>query len=235
LASFGKIGADIEKMDMDRTAWILEKRRSTEERYDSVYASIYDENWGGELDPSHQQFIEKFLNLCPPASLILDADCGTGRYWPSILASGRTVLGIDESEQMLLRARAKHPEVEVNKLGMQEMGYQDSFDGAICMDAMEFIFPEDFPVVLSNLCRAIKHKGILYFTVELADEADVDTAFVKGKEMGLPVVYGEWAHEGGYHYYPKIKQVKEWINQVGFCLLEDAYGDDYQHFLVRKE
>jgi SAM-dependent methyltransferase len=221
--------------NMNRSAWLQEVRRSTEERYDSVYAPIYDGNWGGEIAPSHQHFLEKFLNLCPPSSLILDAACGTGKYWPAILLSGRTVFGIDQSKQMLLHAKTKHPEVKVEKLGLQEMSFENAFLGAICMDAMEFVFPEDWPLVLNNLYRSIKPKSLLYFTVEVADETDIATAFAKGREMGLPVMCGEWAYEGGYHYYPKIGQVKEWINQAGFCLLEDTYGDEYQHFLVRKE
>ncbi len=221
-------------MYMNRTEWLQEKKRSTIDRYNTLYAPIYDENWGGEVDSSHQLFIEKFLSLCPPAGSILDAACGTGRYWPAILASGRTVFGIDQSEQMLLHAKAKHPDVRVKKLDIQEITYQDMFDGAICMDAMEFIFPEDWPLVLSNLHKAIKLNSPLYFTVEIADKADVDMAFSKGKELGLPVLYGEWAHEGGYHYYPGIEQVKKWISEVGFYLLEDAFGDEYQHFLVKR-
>ena len=115
------------------------------------------------------------------------------------------------------------------------MSFENAFDGAICVDAMEFIFPEDWPLVLSRLFNAIKSKSMLYFTVEIADDAGIDTAFEKGRNMGLPVVLGEWAHEGGYHYYPKLEQVREWISQVGFYLLEDAYGDEYQHFLARKQ
>jgi SAM-dependent methyltransferase len=220
---------------MNRSTWLRELRRSTEERYDSVYAPIYDDQWGGEIALSHQHFLEKFLDLCQPASRILDAACGTGKYWPPILSSGRTVFGIDQSKQMLLHANAKYPDVEVEKLGLQEMSYENAFHGAICIDAMEFVFPEDWLVVLNNLYRAIKHKCPLYFTVEIADETDIETDFRKGREMGLPVIYGESAHEGGYHYYPKIEIVKEWITQVGLILVEDAYGDEYQHFLVRKE
>jgi hypothetical protein len=53
--------------------------------------------------------------------------------------------------------------------------------------------------------------------------------------MGLPVVHGEWAQEGKYHYYPAIEQVKEWLHQARFELVDEAVGDDYHHFLVRKQ
>ena len=32
---------------MERAAWLKEKRRRAEERMDTLFAPIYDENWGG--------------------------------------------------------------------------------------------------------------------------------------------------------------------------------------------
>lgn len=219
---------------MDRSAWLREKRRLTEERMDTLFAPIYDDDWGASIAPTHQRFFARFLGLLPPGAHILDAACGTGKYWPLILASGRTVLGIDQSQEMLKRARAKHLEVTTKKMGLQEMSYQAAFAGACCMDAMEFIFPEDWLLVLSNLHRALLPGGPLYFTVEIADEQDIAQAFAAGQEMGLPVVYGEWAHEGGYHYYPRIEQVRAWIDQANFELIDEAEDDEYHHFLVHK-
>jgi SAM-dependent methyltransferase len=219
---------------MDRAEWLKERRRVGEERYDTLWAPIYDDNWGGWIGPTHQDCIQRFLSLCPPQATILDAACGTGKYWPLILASGRAVWGTDQSWEMLARATAKFPDVPVEKVGLQEMQYQEAFEGAICMDAMENVFPEDWPVVLSNLYRAIKPQGYLHFTVEIAAEDEIRKAFAAGQELGLPIVYGEWAHEGGYHYYPQIEQVRVWIEQAGFRLMEEAVGDDYHHFLVQK-
>ena len=228
---------------MDRSAWLKEQRRLTEEQHDTIYAPIYDEKWGA-IDPTHQRFFHRFLELCPPHSRILDAACGTGKYWPLILASDRTVFGIDQSQGMLARAHKKFPEVSSEKMGLQEMRYRDAFDGAVCMDALENVFPEDWSLVLSNLYRAIKPQGYCYFTVEIAAEKDIENAFAAGQHLGLPVVYGEWAQEGGYHaewaqegfyhYYPKIEQVKEWVLRAEFHLIDETAGDEYHHFLVQR-
>src|SRR5262245_19649347 len=128
---------------MERSSWLKEKRRLAEERMDRLFAPTYDEQWGNYSNDSHRAMIEQFLTLCPPGCTILDAACGTGKYWPLILASGRSIHGIDQSWQMLLKAQAKFPDVPVTKLGLQEMSFAAEFDGAICMDAMEFVFPED--------------------------------------------------------------------------------------------
>jgi SAM-dependent methyltransferase len=219
---------------MDRADWLKEKRRSAEVRMDTLWAPIYDQNWGAEVDPTHVQFLKRFLELCPPQGLILDAACGTGKYWPMILDSRRAVFGIDLSQEMLHRAHAKFPDVPIQKMGMQEMTYPETFDGAICVDAMELVCPEDWTAVLANFHRAIKMGGHFYFTVELLDELELEKAFTASRQLGLPVVYGEWAHEDGYHYYPRIEQVKEWVQQAGFRLLDETTGIEYHHFIVQK-
>jgi len=146
---------------------------------------------------------------------------------------------------MLARAHAKFPDVPSEKVGLQEMRYRDAFESAVCMDALENVCPEDWPLVLANLYRALKPTGYFYFTVEIAAEQDIEKAFAAGRQAGLPVVYGEWAEEGGYHadwaqdgfyhYYPKIEQVKEWLQRAGFHLLDETVGDEYHHFVVRKD
>jgi SAM-dependent methyltransferase len=228
---------------MDRSAWLKEQRRVKEEQDDSIYAPIYDEHWG-EIGDTHRDCLTRFLDLCPPSAHILDAPCGTGKYWPLILSSGRTVHGIDQSAGMLAQARKKHPDVPATKLGLQEMEYRSAYDGAICVDALEMIPPEDWPLVLGNLHRALKAGGPLYLTVEIQDEAEIAKAFDDARAAGLPVVYGEWAYEGGdhgdwaqdggYHFYPRRDQVIGWLAEAGFQLLSEAEDEVYHHYLVRK-
>ena len=43
--------------------------------------------------------------------------------------------------------------------------------------------------------------------------------------MGLPLVRGEWAHEGGHHCYPEIIQVRLWSRRTPFELVEEATGE----------
>ena len=162
-----------------------------------------------------------------------------------ILSSGRTVFGSDQSQGMLAHAHEKFPDVPFEKEGLQEMQYQEAFDGAVCMDALEMVPPEDWLLVLNNLYRAVKPAGYLYFTVEIADEKDIENAFIKGQQAGFPVVFGEWAEESGYfgewaqegfyHYYPKVEQVKEWSRLAGFHLIDETVEGEYHHFLVQKD
>jgi len=219
---------------MDRASWLREKRREAEEGYDILWSPLYDVE-GGYPNASHQRFIQKFVDLFPQNGLLLDAACGTGRYMPQLLEKGHTIIGIDQAQGMLSRAKEKFPAGQFERVGLQEMSFENIFDGAICMDAMEHVSPEDWTLVLHNLHRALKMNGYLYFTVEVQDETEVKAAFDEARQLGLPVVYGEWINDGVYHYYPSLEQVREWIQQAGLVILEEGEGDGYHHFLMRKE
>ncbi|HXD09439.1 MAG TPA: class I SAM-dependent methyltransferase [Anaerolineales bacterium] len=220
---------------MDRADWIREKRHEAEERYDLLWAPEYSEKWGVYSNASHQQFIQKFLSLLPPHSTILDAACGAGRYMPALLEKKHMVFGIDQAQGMLTRVREKFPAVQVEKIGLQEMSHVGMFDGVICMDAMEHIFPEDWVLVVDNFHRALKPQGHLYFTVEIGDSAEIEQAFAQGRELGLPVVHGELPEaDGVYHYYPSMEQVRMWSREAGFEPIAEGEGDGYHHFVWRR-
>jgi cyclopropane fatty-acyl-phospholipid synthase-like methyltransferase len=224
---------------MDRITWLKEMRRECEERYDRIWAPLYGEGKSGLYsNVTHQQFVHEFLNLLPQRSTILDAACGAGRYLPFLLEQEHSVVGIDQSQGMLSHAKAKFPSVQFEKVGLQEMGYQAVFDGAICMDAMEHVCPEDWSLVLTNFHQALKPHGSLYFTaetIENADENEIREAFDRAQKAGLPVVYGEFPDEEVYHYHPTNQQVREWVQQAGFEILKEENGEkSYYHILVQK-
>jgi SAM-dependent methyltransferase len=182
--------------------------------------------------------VERVIASCPPDGTILDAPCGTGRYFEIVLAAGRRIVGIDQSAGMLAEARAKHPEAALQKTGLQELDFNAEFDAAICVDAMENVFPEDWPIVLANLHRAVRPGGLIYLTVEQIDAEEIDMVFAEAAADGLPVVRGENTHRGGgYHYYPTEDQVASWLAAEGLEVVEqdhssaDNYG--YHHLIVR--
>jgi len=220
---------------MDRAEWIKLKRGESEQRMDELWSPIYDDRWGATIEPSHRAMLAKFIVLCPPGATVLDAACGTGKYWSALLEAGLKVHGIDQSAGMLQRAQRKHPQVTIEKLGLQEMAFATAFQAALCMDAMENVFPEDWPGVLANFRRALTPGAPLYLTVELPEPGQVEADFDQARRLGLPVVRGECAWEPGYHYYPEAGQVDAWLTAAGFRLLDEATGDSYRHLLVDRE
>ena len=76
----------------DRGAWLRSLPRVDEQQEDAL-AGDFDAQWG-EIEPTHQAFVERFLQLLPPDGRVLDAACGTGKYFPMVLASERRLLGV---------------------------------------------------------------------------------------------------------------------------------------------
>ena len=105
---------------------------------DTLHAPIYDERWGSYIIPTHRACVEAVLALVPAGGLVLDAACGTGKYWPTLLDAGLQVMGLDQSQAMLAAAQAKHPSVSVTHAALQNMGASlaGTVDGLICVDGV---------------------------------------------------------------------------------------------------
>ena len=220
---------------MDRAAWLRERRDAVRADYDADAATYDDAPYP---TTSHTAFIDRLVATCPPNGLVLDAPCGTGQYFARIRDAGRRVVGIDQSAGMLAQARRRGLAERLEQIGLQEMAFDAEFDGAMTVDAMENVPPEDWPLVIGNLRRAVKPGAHLYLTVEDISDADIDAAWAENLERGLPAVRGE-VIEGdtaGYHYYPGRVRVREWLTAEGLELLDEATDQEegwaYWHLFV---
>ena len=252
---------------MDRTEWLKQMRVKAEVLYDHG-ATLYREMWevNGSDNKTHLEYIQKFLEFVSRPGNILSAACGAGRYDGILSEAGHTVLGIDQSGGMLAQAREHFqqeyfPRLRYEKIGLQEMDFHAEFDGIICVEASEHICPEDYPGILCTFHEALKPGGLLYFTAEtqvtaVEDGEDLDEAYAKAREQGLPVVPGEvvdefdsayplvmgqldvpgevW-HNAVYRFYPPLEQVRIWIEQAGLRIVEEGHGSALHHFLAKRE
>ena len=220
---------------VDRAAWLRERRRTAEERHDTIHAFTYDDQYG-EIGPTHRRFVADLLERCRPGGTVLDAACGTGKYFAMVLDAGRRVVGTDQSTGMLARARARFPGVPLERVGLQELAFDAEFDAVTCIDAMENIPPEDWPRVVANLRRALRPGGHLYLTVEQVDDEELDRELADATARGLPVVRGEESRDG-YHFYPSREQVAGWLEEAGLVVVAEDYsagdGYGYLHLLTR--
>jgi len=223
---------------MDRTTWLASRQAATRADYD-VEASGYDSD--GYPDEAQRRFVDRLLETCPPGGLVLDAPCGTGKYFGQVTAAGHRVVGIDQSSGMLAEARAKGIATSLEQVSLQELDARHAFDAVMTVDAMENVSPEDWPRVLENLARAARPGACLYLTVEeRTDEAAIDDALASLVAAGAPAVRGEVV-EGdvaGYHYYPARDAVLRWFGAAGLDVLTEEYVQadaawGYRHFLLR--
>lgn len=223
----------------DRAAWLRGLRRENEAQ-EHALADVFDTYWG-EIEDTHRAFVERFCSLLPPGGRVLDAACGTGKYFGIVLEGGRSVLGVDHTAAYLDKAREKHPQARTERHDLQELPFRDEFDGVMCVDAMEFVPPDEWPEVLERFRAALRPAGWLYLTVELVAEDEVRAANEEARAAGLPVVEGEviWHDpDDYYHHYPAMQQVRTWLGGAGFTVEDEAEGPwgeghAYHHVLAR--
>jgi SAM-dependent methyltransferase len=221
---------------MDRGTWLAERHAAVIATYDDEASGFADDY----PRTSHTRFVDRLLETCPPGGVVLDAPCGTGWYFARIAAAGRRVIGIDQSTGMLREAAARGIADELVHVDLQHLALEAAADGSMTVDAMENIPPEDWPLVLANLRRAVRPGGHHYMTIEEMDQAEVDAAFAELSASGAPAVRGE-VIEGdvaGYHFFPSREQVQGWLDDAGLRIEDETFDQEdgwgYRHLLLAR-
>jgi 2-polyprenyl-3-methyl-5-hydroxy-6-metoxy-1,4-benzoquinol methylase len=167
---------------------------------------------GGQaaISPSHAAFVARLAGLVRQGGAVLDAACGTGTYWPALLAAGLQVTGVDASAARLAQARRQYPQVPSRVLSLPDLAtlpdlstLPDRFDGLLCVDALENVAPADWPAVAAGLAAVLKDQAPAYVTVE------------------LPVG-------------PPRDQVRRWLSGAGFAVTDEADADHHWHLLLAR-
>lgn len=116
-----------------------------------VAATMYDE----VLVPAFIDALaaQMTARLGPPADLVVDIGCGTGVLAPHLLAAGwQRVVGIDLSEGMLTRARARPGRVEWIAADAASLPLGDGIAGAVT-SSLALMFMPDPVAVLREMGR----------------------------------------------------------------------------------
>jgi SAM-dependent methyltransferase len=216
-----------------RRRFLDERRAICRGRFDTMHAPVYDDRWGGYLNPTHERCVRTLISHLPPGARVLDVACGTGKYWPILLDARLEVVGADQSQAMLDVAIAKHPDVATHRVALQELTDREltGFDAILCIDAIENVGPEDWPGVVAGLYATLRPGASAYLTVELPDPDDA-AAPDPPDDTDAPLVDGEVLSGGAYHYYPSVDVAALMLRAGGFRLDEVLEGDGYAHVLM---
>ncbi|MFE0377830.1 class I SAM-dependent methyltransferase [Streptomyces inhibens] len=93
-----------------------------------------------------------------PVGTALDAACGTGRQTAALTARGYRTIGVDQSPEMLARARHNAPDAEYRRGRLEELPLDDdSVDLAVCSLAMTHL--PDLTTAVAELTRVVRPGG----------------------------------------------------------------------------
>jgi SAM-dependent methyltransferase len=93
-----------------------------------------------------------------PKLTVIDVACGTGLASRPLIQNGVHVTGIDVSEPMLEKARAKYPGTWI-VASAEKIPFTDAnFDVAICAQSIHHL---DRPVAMAEMVRVVKPGGIV--------------------------------------------------------------------------
>ena len=157
-----------------------------------------------------------------PGDRVLDTCCGTGDLAIACLAEGGEVTGLDFSERMLERARAKSDQVEWMQGDALELPFEDgSFDAATVGFGVRNL--EDLDRGLAELRRVVRPGGRLAI-LEITQPRGLLRPFYKLWFDGLVPLAGKLLPGGSAYTYlpasvrrfPAAKEFAQMIEASGF-------------------
>ena len=104
-----------------------------------------------------------------PGERILDIGCGEGTLTKRIIERGATVLGIDNSPEMIAAARAKG--IDAVLLDAADMSFASEFDAAFSNATLHWVLDKE--EAARAICRALKPGG--RFAGEMGGEGNLKT------------------------------------------------------------
>lgn len=127
--------------------------------------SYYDNNAVAFVESTRlvdmQPLYQRFLPLLPGQAHILDAGCGSGRDAKYFIEQGYKVTAFDASTEITALAEKELGQpVFVQRL--QEIQYQNQFDGIWACASLLHVPAKELPGVFHRLARALKPQGVIY-------------------------------------------------------------------------
>lgn len=118
--------------------------------------------WNAELYDDKHAFVFKYgedvVDTLKPLSgeRILDLGCGTGYLASVIAAAGANVVGIDNSAEMVIKAKSAYPELEFKVMSASDFHFDDPFDAIFSNATLHWVLDKEQAIdcMYTNLKRS---------------------------------------------------------------------------------
>ena len=120
-----------------------------------------DDFFEGSVDADMSEWRNRFIKYLPDGGRVLDAGCGSGRDSKAFIMQGFSVVAIDASGEMCLRASELLGQ-EVWQMRFDEMSFDDEFDGVWACASLLHVPISEMADVLKKIKHGLRPEGIFY-------------------------------------------------------------------------
>lgn len=177
---------------------------------------LYERNaraWDDERSRSslfERPWLQRFLELMPPAGFILDIGCGSGEPIAGFFArQGYRLQGVDSSPTMIAYCKDRFPNDTWDVADMRSLSLGRNFDGILAWDSF------------FHLCQDDQRRMFPIFRQHAAPNAAL--IFTSGPRDG--VAMGSYGGEPLYHASLAPEEYRALLDQQGFELIANVFED----------
>ncbi|WP_226528708.1 class I SAM-dependent methyltransferase [Metabacillus niabensis] len=174
-------------------------------------------HWDANLYDQHHSFVSEYgqglVELLNPmqGERILDVGCGTGDLMSTLGRLGVSVLGVDQSESMIVKAKEKYPQLNFEVRDVLELGFKEEFDAVFSNATLHWV--KEPMVALEKMFESLKVGG--RFVAEFGGAGNVELILNEFRNQcekeGYPV-----KRELLPWYFPSIGEYTSLMEKVGF-------------------
>ena len=180
--------------------------------------------WDAELYDDKHSFVFKYgedlidLLLPKEGERILDLGCGTGYLTNAIATSGATVIGIDNSLEMITKAKIAYPQLEFKVLPGEEFHFDEHFDAIFSNAALHWMLEKE--KVIDCMYRNLKRTGRI--VLEMGGKNNVENIITALKESLIKHGFAENASIAVW-YFPSEAEYTALLEKRGFKVTYAAH------------
>jgi len=174
-------------------------------------------DWNASLYDDKHAFVFKYgedlVNLLKPQAgeRILDLGCGTG-YLASVIASGgASVVGIDNSLEMVAKAKTEYPQIDFQVQSATNFHFDENFDAVFSNAVLHWI--QEKEKVVELVYKYLKKNG--RFVLEMGGKHNVDK-IIKALQKSLSKHGYVQNSEVSLWYFPSIGEYASLLESKGF-------------------
>jgi ubiquinone/menaquinone biosynthesis C-methylase UbiE len=141
--------------------------------YDAI-AAVYADQFKDTLDdrPTERALLAAFAEKVQrgPAGIVADLGCGPGHIAAHLNSLGLSVLGVDQSAEMIAIGRLRYPEVGFALSSITRLGLADgSCRGVLSRSSIIRLPPPLLPTALAEIARVLAPGGWLLLSFSATD------------------------------------------------------------------